>query len=117
MANARVVVDLKRVENTIPRNKQGDPAFVALNVGEASRFTNTIAVFTPDEVVALVNRAIYQMEYSREAHRVRGQRMRDLEAPVKAAFKQLFPGTSWINGTPDQLEAAIRKVKEEKDNG
>jgi hypothetical protein len=46
-----------------------------------------LTVFTPDEVVELVNRALYQLEYQRESHRKRGQAERDKMKALKEALK------------------------------
>jgi len=112
----RVVIDLKKVEGLIPRNSQGDPAFSNLGVESNSPRDNNsvLTVFSPDQIVALVNRALYQMEYSRKIHRERSQAQRDAEKPVKEAFKRLFPTTSWAQATEDQLKAAVQEVYKPK---
>ena len=124
----RVTVDLKKVEELIPRNSQGDPAFSNLgnsipqpnqvelpNPGAVAAANPTVlTVFTPDQVVALVNRALYQMEYSRTSHRERSQKLRDQEKPVKEAFKRLYPTVSWANATEEQLKAAVQEVYKPK---
>ena len=118
----RVVIDLKKVEGLIPRNPQGDPAFSYLGRVPKEESTGPILnefptvrhVFTDDQIVALVNRALYQMEYSRKIHRERSQAQRDAEKPVKEAFKHLFPTTSWAQATEDQLKAAVQEVYKPK---
>ena len=132
----RVVIDLKKVEGEIPRNAAGDPNFQAVRAKEgtetlqdwiegneedwdwwwknASPLYEVLQVFTPDQVVALVNRALYQMEYSRTSHRERSQKLRDQEKPVKEAFKRLFPTISWANATEEQLKAAVAEVYKPK---
>jgi hypothetical protein len=112
----RVVIDLKKVEGLIPRNSQGDPAFSYLgNESNSPRDNNSVlTVFTPEQIVALVNRALYQMEYSRKIHRERSQAQRDAEKPVKEAFKRLFPTTSWAQATEEQLKAAVQEVYKPK---
>jgi len=47
------------------------------------------------------------MEYQKAHHKVYSQKQRDLEAPVKAAAKRLFPSIAWINLTPSQHRAAM----------
>ena len=112
----RVTVDLKKVEGEIPRTKGGDPQFVQLEKAtEQHRWgPGVLDVFTSEQVVALVNRALYQMEYSRKIHRERSQAQRDAEKPVKEAFKRLFPTTSWANATEEQLKAAVQEVYKPK---
>ena len=118
----RVVIDLKKVEERIPRNAAGDPAFDAL-AGRVEELDwpdspndkkTVLEVFTPDQIVALVNRALYQMEYSRTSHRERSQKLRDQERPVKEAFKRLYPTTSWAQATEEQLKAAVQEVYKSK---
>ena len=123
----RVVIDLKKVEGEIPRNAAGDPAFEVLtcpytypSTGDHRENTpsdhkmSVLDVFTDDQIVALVNRALYQMEYSRKIHRERSQAQRDAEKPVKEAFKQLYPTISWANATEEQLKAAVQEVYKPK---
>jgi hypothetical protein len=112
----RVVIDLKKVEGLIPRNSQGDPAFSNLgNESNSLRDNNSVLdVFSPDQIVALVNRALYQMEYSRTSHRERSQKLRDQEKPVREAFKRLFPDTSWANATEEQIKTAVQEVYKPK---
>jgi hypothetical protein len=115
----------------IPRNKAGDPSFKALGsltqisallsdnpitqqgMAELHPVPTLLSTFHPDEIVELVNRCLYQLEYQTRAHKLRSQRERDALAPVKTAFKQMFPGVSFINATEGQIEAAMRAVKEE----
>jgi len=118
----RIIIDLKKVEGEIPRNSQGDPAFSNLgrvpkeeSEGPVLNEPPTVrCVFTDDQIVALVNRALYQMEYSRKIHRERSQAQRDAEKPVKEAFKRLFPTISWANATEEQLKAAVQEVYKPK---
>ena len=114
----RVVIDLKKVEGEIPRNAAGDPAFESLGliVGHPTDQPGkgVLDVFSPEQTVALVNRALYQMEYSRKIHRERSQAQRDAEKPVKEAFKRLFPTTSWAQATEEQLKAAVQEVYKPK---
>jgi len=118
----RVVIDLKNVEGLIPRNLQGDPAFSNLGRVPKDESTGPILnepptvrhVFTDDQIVALVNRALYQMEYSRKIHRERSQAQRDAEKPVKEAFKRLYPTTSWAQATEEQIKTAVQEVYKPK---
>lgn len=87
----------------IPR-VNGDPKFVTL--------TGLQAVFKDEEIVELVNRSLYQLEYQHTAHRVRGQRLRDAERKVKLKVKEMFH-ISWMKATEEQ----IRKAREEVEKG
>lgn len=88
----------------IPRNEGGDPCFKNLDL--------MLDVFTPEEVVELVNRALYQLEYQHHAHKVRGQAQRDREKKVKDKVKQLFH-VSWMKATPEQIQRATEEVEKE----
>ena len=106
----------------IPRNQAGDPAFVRLYTRVESPDEWTIAyqahgedllrVFNEEEVVELVNRALYQLEYQKESHRVRSQTERDRWKPVKEALKSVHPGVAWSKATESQISDAMRWVKE-----
>lgn len=100
----------------IPRNEGGDPAFEGLGV-MAGKYTtmptDVLSVFTPQEVVELVNRALYQLEYQHHAHKVRGQAQRDREKRVKDKVKQLFH-VSWMKATPEQIQRATEEVEKEQ---
>lgn len=111
MDNSKVTINLKELEGSIPRNAQGDPAFTELTPSGDSENPSVVEVFQPDQVVALVNRALYQMEYSRTAHRNRAQRERDLMKPIKELLKQKFPGVSWINATEWQINECMEEYK------
>lgn len=116
----------------IPRNEGGDPAFETLadvdNVfttvltiwqkedykrASAAPKPPLLEVFTPEEVVELVNRALYQLEYQHHAHKVRGQAQRDREKRVKDKVKQLFH-VSWMKATPEQIQRATEEVEKEQ---
>lgn len=99
-----MAVVIKLQGRDIPRNDKGDPAFGEL--------VSVREVFTDEEITALVNRQLYQMEYSRTSHRERGQKERDKTAPVRAMVKELF-GVSWLKATDEQIVAAVKAVKEE----
>lgn len=100
----------------IPRNEAGDPAFVELGVWKDSVDKGiqakdcVLQVFTPQEVVALVNRALYQLEYQHTAHKERGKRVRAEEKAIRLKVKELFH-VSWMKATPEQIEKAKREVE------
>lgn len=118
----KVVVPLAEIQHLIPRNKGGDPAFTRL-INEFNEDPpegtppSVLMVFSPEQVVAIVNRWLYQAEYQQIVHRKRAEEQRKQQKPVKEAFKRLYPSTSFINATPEQIEAAIKAAAErEKDD-
>lgn len=97
-------------DKLIPLNKDGVPAFTRLfpdEEGDKTQQTALSNVFTADEIVELVNRALYQLDYQKQAHRKRQQAQRDFEAPIKEALKLLYPGVSWMKATQQQLAEAL----------
>lgn len=98
----------------IPRNEQGDPCFRELGVWKEGLQSNVAIapVFTEQEVVELVNRALYQLEYQHNAHKQRGQRERDREKKIREKVKELYH-VSWLKATNEQ----IQKAKEEVEKG
>lgn len=92
------------VNKELPRNKQGDPSFTTL---EELR-----KMFTDSEIVELVNRALYSLEYQRTAHRNRGRKIREEEAPLKRIVKEHFK-VSWLRATDEQI-AKAREILAEK---
>lgn len=101
-------VELKN--KVIPHRPDGYPNFARLGclVENGGKPDDVFNVFTEQEIVELVNRCIYQLEYQRDSHKKHQERQRDFEAPIKAALKTLYPGTSWAKATPEQLEHAMQ---------
>lgn len=128
----RFTIPLKDRRDKIPRNEEGDPAFEVLQcscvepearnpltevypkTGLDHAFTHkglcVLEVFSPQEVVALVNRALYQLEYQHQSHRDRYARQKGFQDAVKAAAKELYPAVSWLKLTEEQMQEALRKV-------
>lgn len=108
----------------IPRNDKGDPHFTTLGVTQEEwDFTykeyavnGVLTVFTVGEVVELVNRALYQLEYQHESHRVRGQEQRDREKRVREKVRELYH-ISWLKATPEQVKRATEEVEREPGKG
>jgi hypothetical protein len=90
----------------IPTNAGGDPNFETIE--------EITACFDEQEVVRLVNKALYTMLYQREAHKKRAARERALMSPVKKKVRELF-GTSFAKATEEQVEAALKACKSEKE--
>lgn len=89
-----MVINLKDKADKIPRNEKGDPAFTSLDphytlpTFEHTGTPSLSEVFTKDEIVELVNRALYQIEYQKTSHRKRGQKLRDVEKALKEELKK-----------------------------
>ena len=101
------IEELSKKLQQVPRNKNGDPAFAT----EKSLHD----IFGPDEIVELVNRALYQLEYQQKAHKKFVTKRNELEQPVKEKFKQLYPHQSWAKASLQQVKEAVQALKEEKD--
>lgn len=71
-------LELKDKWKDMPRNPAGDVAF--------TYFGQINDMFTTDEIVELVNRALYQLEYQAHAHAKRG---REERAKAKLLREQL----------------------------
>src|SRR5437660_6459552 len=96
------VIDFVRVHNQIPRNENNDPCFRWLMNENWDHPEDTdwpdpgpavgsiLSVFTPAEVVAMVNRFLYQMEYQRTVHRQRERSKSEELAPIKQKVRELF---------------------------
>lgn len=68
MPNERYVkISMRDRWDKVPYDKNGDPAFEELFVSFNEK-TAVSEVFTNEEIVHLVNRALYVMKYQRETH-------------------------------------------------
>lgn len=72
-------MEIKLKGRDLPRNEKGDVCF--------EQIEHVRQVFHESEIVELVNRALYQLEYQRESHRKRGQAERDRHKALKEALK------------------------------
>jgi len=117
-----VIVSLKG--RNIPRNSVGDPCFNIfendvdgrLNDSELEKYylkhgPSLLEVFTREEVIELVNRSLYQLEYQARAHEKRRREQASLEAPIKEVYKRLYPKTSYAKATDEQLQRCIQELK------
>lgn len=115
------------LDTKIPRSKEGDPAFTWLGfegttIGVELEKNETLvcqpigvlSVFTPEQVVYLVNKQLYALEYQREHHRKRSQEERDVLGPIRRKAKEMFGLSSYLMATEEQLEAAVLALKKEK---
>lgn len=117
------VIELSK--KVIPRDEKGDPCFKWLGKGESgfnmfhpfeeipSDETTILEQFTPQEVVHMVNRYLYQAEYSRTVHRQRARDEAAQQQPLKDKIEELF-GCRWTQATDDQILTAMRVLKEER---
>lgn len=84
-------MEIKLKGREMPRSEGGDVKFEMLGLAGSSNDPTkprVLDVFTPDEVVELVNRALYQLEYQAAAHRKRGQAERDRMKLLKEELKK-----------------------------
>lgn len=104
-------------DKKIPLDKDGDPDFHLLDYTQRKQYGDdplpcVLDVFTPEQVVYLVNKQLYGLLYQKDHHRKRAAAEREALAPVKLKLKQMF-GVAWIKATPQQMTAAIDAVKED----
>jgi len=116
-------LDLRVKANALPRNKAGDVQFTKLGIHEPKSdfFTplpgSVLSVFTFDEVVELVNRALYQLEYQARAHAKRQRRQTEELAPVKRAAKRVYPNLTWSNLGQAELKVVMERLAAEPSLG
>jgi len=120
---------------TIPRNANGDPAFTWLNsvhriavvecnakeedlheTSNAAHGDEVNSVFTCAEIVALVNRALYQLEYSAQAHRKYGAAKRAVLTPLKRKVRAMF-AVPFDKATPAQVQRAQEELRKLEGGG
>lgn len=102
---------LTELNDRIPK-MNGDPAFADLRP-ENSRFArNTVLeVFTEEQIVYLVNKALYALTYQREHHKKRAAKEQEVLGPLKKRVRQLF-GVSYLNATDEQIAKAFADLRE-----
>jgi hypothetical protein len=93
---------------------RGDPAFKALAYDDfAEREYETkpsvLDVFTPEEVVHMVNRYIAMVQYQHTAHNQRAKRHREALKEVKKMVHRMFH-VSYDNATEEQIRQAMKEV-------
>jgi hypothetical protein len=76
MPNERYIkLPMRERWHLVPLDRNGDPAFQTLGVmgalGDKRDEFAVMSVFTPAEIVHLVNKALYGMKYQRETHAAR----------------------------------------------
>lgn len=99
------VIDYLKVHSQIPRDSKNDPHFSSLE--------ETLSVFSSEEVVLMVNRFLYQMEYQRSWHRKMERDKQEKLEPLKDKVKELF-GVSWTKATDKQIREANAQLLAEK---
>jgi hypothetical protein len=87
-------MEIKLAGRVMPRSEKGDVRFAYLNDAHMTAEPQGNAdpghvqgTFTPEEIVELVNRAIYQLEYQAASHRKRGQIERAKNKALRDALK------------------------------
>ena len=108
-------LDLRVKANALPRNKAGDVQFTTLDdtsdpTHPGAPQPGVLAVFTPAEVVELVNRALYQLEYQARAHAKRQRRQTEELAPVKRAARRVYPNLTWSNLGQAELKVVMERL-------
>jgi hypothetical protein len=111
----------------IPRDAKGDPSFAWLQnevddpiiaqLRDDPAVTppnSLLAVFTPEEIVLLVNRALYASDYQRQWHRQWERRKAEELAPLKAKVVEMFHLRKWSEASDEQLRAAKAALLKEK---
>jgi hypothetical protein len=99
---------------SIPRSPNGDPHFDRLEytpLGSTVPGVGILDVFTSAEVVELVNRALYQLEYQRLSHAKRQREHTDLLRPVKLAAKRVL-NLPYSKLTTEQVSTLLQMLKE-----
>lgn len=86
-------MEIKLKGREMPRDEKGDVEFLSLTPGRLTQPANdervsVLEAFTEPEVVELVNRAIYHIEYQSGAHRKRSQRQRDAHKALLEEMKR-----------------------------
>lgn len=85
-------MEIKLKGREMPRGPAGDVKFLWLDEdhrqGQPAATLDVDVVFSKDEVVELVNRAIYHIEYQSGAHAKRAKRLRDAQRLLKEELKR-----------------------------
>jgi len=109
---------LGKLEEKIPKNAQGDPAFASLGIQgyEDGQYAEDeiLSVFTPQQIVHLVNQQLYSLLYQRESHRKRAAAEAETLGPLKKKVKELF-GVSYLKATEQQLKEAFDVLAKSKE--
>lgn len=126
----KVVIDYLSIHERIPRTASQDPNFQELGIEEAfsreadgnwveterdkMKEGSILSVFTPQEVVAMVNRYLYQIEYQRDWHRRWERERSESLGPVKKKVREMFK-VSFGKATEGQIQKAINQLRKEKE--
>lgn len=110
---------LREKEAKIPKDKDGNPKFGSLGCetmeGEWEPPSGSVLeVFSQQQVVYLVNKALYFLNYQREHHVKRAAAERERLAPIKKKVHELFH-ISYINATEAQLAQAVEAVRRDEE--
>ena len=110
------ITGLREKLQRVPRNEQGDPAFTKLGVelNHEPSMEDVIGVFTYEEIVELVNRSLYQIEYQQKSHAKYNVEKRLLDQLYRKAFHELYPRESYAKATNNQLAKCAEYVKQQR---
>lgn len=111
---------------TIPHNEKGDPCFTALGI-EANITSDgsapegfwsitkgsILSQFTCEEVVQLVNRQLYAIEYQRTVHRERARGDAEKMKELKQKAEQMF-GKKWNMCSELEVQKAAAAIAKER---
>jgi hypothetical protein len=86
----------------LPLDSRGDVIF--------DSFEQLCGIFTEREIVLLVERQIRNANAANEANKKREARIREMERPVRAMAKELFPKKSWADLSPAEYQEAVSKA-------
>lgn len=109
------VVELRSRQHLIPRNLSGDPSFTILGCEAGLGMIpegSILHVFTNEEVVAMVNRYLYDAEYRTTWQRQRQRRISENLAPIKAELRKRF-NVSYMNATEEQLKTVTEYLAQQ----
>jgi hypothetical protein len=112
---------------TIPHNSKGDPCFTHLGcekliAGDDWKATepfytpnSILSQFTTEEIVQLVNRQLYAIEYQRTIHRQRARGEAEKMKELKAKLLEMFH-VKWNMCSDEQIEQAAAAIAAERNS-
>ena len=115
-------MELHLRDRKIPRNTEGDPDFCCLDQDHAddkkcdcTQDDNRLCVnevFSPEEVVEIVNRYLYHATYQKEYHKKSQARQLALNKLLNATLRDMF-GITQAKATPQQIQQAVERMAKE----
>jgi hypothetical protein len=111
-----VKLDIKAKQQRIPRDASGNPRFTRLyNTPNQGTFDSiaVLEVFTDAEVIELVNRCLYQLEYQSTAHKKADERRRVLLKSAEDKSRELY-NTNYDLLTDNQQRTVLAELRKER---